>query len=198
MKPVFQPDLFDTPNPVPVSRELLAPRHLHPGAVAEYPRRRLDPVPGARLGQPCALSARARTTSWCRCPTGMTWRNTLVGLPEDVMRIAGNEVLQRPERRAADPVRQRRLALVGRLGGLRRRQREGDDAARRAPRSAWIERPPARRRQWHRGHRLQRELVAGAQRDAHAVRARAQSPLRRAAGATTATGTTSASTRLRG
>ena len=79
-------------------------------------------------------------------------------------------------------LRQHDLALVGRLGGLRRRRRARpamlrDGAKLRLDRTATCPTDAQRLR----AHRLQRELVAGAQRPAHAVRPRAQPALRRAA-----------------
>ena len=60
------------PNPVTVApASCCTASTFHPGALAEHPGCRLDPVPGARLGRPCPPSARARTTSWCRCPKGI-------------------------------------------------------------------------------------------------------------------------------
>ena len=44
------------------AEQLLDPRAVHPGALAEHARRGLDPVPGARLGQPRRATRSARTT----------------------------------------------------------------------------------------------------------------------------------------
>ena len=68
-------------------------------------------------------------------PDGMTWQNTPGGDPEHVMRIAGNSALAgRPGRQPA-ALRQHRLALVGRLGGLRLRRGEEPRRCARARRS---------------------------------------------------------------
>ncbi len=77
------------------------------------------------------------------------------------------------QRRRVSDFRQYRHALVGRLGSVRRGREEGRGAARGCPYPP-RKRLPAGRPQRPQRHRLQRKLVAGAQRHAHAVCARAQ------------------------
>ena len=55
---IYRPDLFDEPNPIVGQPAAALPRAVPPGALAEPARRRLDPVPGARLGQPPPPPAR--------------------------------------------------------------------------------------------------------------------------------------------
>ena len=70
LRPDYRPDLFDEPNPVTVSQQLLHREHVPAGPVAEPAGGRLDPVPGARLGQPRPAPARRRTTSRVPLPAG--------------------------------------------------------------------------------------------------------------------------------
>ena len=87
---IYRPDLFDEPNPITVSQQLLHREHVPAGPLAEPARRGVDPVPGARLGRSRPLPARARPTSGLPLPPGMTWSNTPGGPLEHEMRIAGN------------------------------------------------------------------------------------------------------------
>lgn len=58
LKPDYRPDLFDTPNPVTVSRQLLYRESFVAGDLAQCAGGGVDPVPGARLGEPPAVQDR--------------------------------------------------------------------------------------------------------------------------------------------
>jgi hypothetical protein len=89
MKPVYRPDLFDTPNPVTVSRELLTRR---------------DFIPARGLNLLAASWLQFQVHDWADherypagtrsvevpMPPGMTWSNLPGGSPEAVMRFTGN------------------------------------------------------------------------------------------------------------
>ena len=60
LAPDYRPNSFNHPNPVTVSRTSSCSRALPAGPVAEPARGSVDPVPGARLGQPRAASSRGR------------------------------------------------------------------------------------------------------------------------------------------
>ncbi|WP_203863284.1 peroxidase family protein [Planobispora rosea] len=90
LPPVYRPDLFDTPNPVTVSRELL---------------RRDAFIPARSLNILAAAWIQFQVHDWVEhkrypagtrnvevpMPPGMTWSNTPGGAPETVMRFAENE-----------------------------------------------------------------------------------------------------------
>ncbi|MEU8378978.1 peroxidase family protein [Streptosporangium sp. NPDC048865] len=90
LPPVYQPDLFDTPNPVIVSRELL---------------QRDTFIPARSLNIIAAAWIQFQVHDWVNhkrypagkksvevpLPPGMTWRNSPGGKPEKVMRFAENE-----------------------------------------------------------------------------------------------------------
>ncbi|MFK0164480.1 peroxidase family protein [Rhizobium sp. NPDC090279] len=90
LAPVYAPELFDTPNPVEVARELLhrkvfiPARSLNILAAAWIQFQVHDWVNHARhpLGKEDVV---------VRMPSGMTWTSKVGGIQEDVMRIAGNE-----------------------------------------------------------------------------------------------------------
>ncbi|MER5753325.1 peroxidase family protein [Streptomyces sp. NPDC002088] len=95
MPPLYRPDLFDTPNPVIVSRELLHRDRFIPASslnvlaaawiqfqVHDWVEHKRHPVGGKSVEVPL--------------PPGMTWHNTPGGPPEKVMRFAENEVVQQP------------------------------------------------------------------------------------------------------
>ena len=130
LKPDYRPDSFDAPEPGHRQRPAADPGTVPARPVAEPACGGLDPVPGPRLGQPRPRTRSAKTTWRCRCPAARTWRNTPDGQPENMMRIAGNKALDdRPGRHPA-AVRQRRLALVGRLGGVRLRRGQDHESLR--------------------------------------------------------------------
>ncbi|SPL97289.1 Catalase [[Actinomadura] parvosata subsp. kistnae] len=93
LRPVHRPDLFDEPNPVVVSRELL---------------HRDSFIPARSLNVIAAAWIQFQVHDWVdhkRCPAGagsvevplpygMTWTNTPGGAPERVMRFADNEDLR--------------------------------------------------------------------------------------------------------
>ena len=68
---------------------------VHSCALAQHPGSGLDPVSGPRLGKPLPLRAgpgrRLRPL-----PPGLTWRNSVDGPEENVMRIAGNNEFVEP------------------------------------------------------------------------------------------------------
>ncbi|MEU7552826.1 peroxidase family protein [Streptomyces sp. NPDC044571] len=102
LAPVYQPDLFDVPNPVTVSREL-----LHRGAF----------IPARSLNILAAAWIQFQVHDWVNhkrypagtqsvevpLPPGVTWTNTPGGRPEKVMRFAENEGL-RPAGGAMPPI----------------------------------------------------------------------------------------------
>ena len=194
------PGLFDEPNPVTVSRELLHREAFHAGALAQPPGRRLDPVPGARLGQPRAPPAgRGRR------------RGAAAGRHDRVVEHARGRAENGDAHRRQRGARRRRTAIARRSSSATPASHwwdgsevYGADGEKRAqarataPSSGCRERLPAPGRPGLRDHRLQRELVAGPQRPAHAVRARAQPARATSCARTTGAGTTSASTRRRG
>jgi len=90
LQPDYRPDLFDTPNPVEVSRTLLARESFIPATslnvlaagwiqfqVHDWVNHKRYPAGGKTVEVPL--------------PPGMTWRNTPGGKPERVMRFADNE-----------------------------------------------------------------------------------------------------------
>ncbi|MGW3349029.1 peroxidase family protein [Nonomuraea rubra] len=93
LRPVYRPDLFDEPNPVVVSRELL---------------HRDSFIPARSLNVIAAAWIQFQVHDWVdhkRCPPGtasvevplpygMTWTNTPGGAPESVMRFAENDDLR--------------------------------------------------------------------------------------------------------
>ncbi|MDL2408670.1 peroxidase family protein [Rhizobium calliandrae] len=89
LPPVFQPELFDTPNPVVVAQQLLhrdtfiPARSLNILAAAWIQFQVHDWVNHARhpLGEKDVVVG---------LPAGMKWTSEVGGKPEDVMRIAGN------------------------------------------------------------------------------------------------------------
>ncbi|TYB61362.1 catalase [Nonomuraea sp. PA05] len=93
LPPVYRPDLFDEPNPVVVSRELLhrdtflPARSLNVIAAAWIQFQVHDWVDHKRC-PPGAASVEVPL------PYGMTWTNTPGGAPESVMRFAENEDLR--------------------------------------------------------------------------------------------------------
>ena len=127
-------------------------------------------------------------------PTGMSWISEVGGKAEDVMRIAGNKEIGGYD--GKPPIY---------FGNAASHWWDGSEVYGPDSDKAKALREGAKIRlvnghlpvdvQRLRGHRLQRELVARPERDAHAVCARAQPAVRRAAALNTATGTTSASTR---
>ena len=159
-----------------------ASRHVPSGALAQHPGGRVDPVPGARLGNH-ARHPLGKDDIVVPLPNGMKWTSKVGGSEESVMRIAGNEVRgdaggKRPPiffgnaashwwdgSEVYGPNSEKAMKLRG------RRQ----DQAR--------EQSPAGRCRGLRAHRLQRKLVARPQRLAHAVCPRAQSVVRRTQGA---------------
>ena len=122
MEPIDRPDLFDEPNPVTVSAAAAQPRALHPGPLAQRPRRGVDPVPGARLGGARAPPARRSTTSRCRCRRTCPGSTPRRGRSSTEMRIADNLPL---DRRTTSPLRQQRP----RIGGTARRSTATDQRA---------------------------------------------------------------------
>ncbi|NKZ02328.1 peroxidase family protein [Actinomadura latina] len=90
LAPVHRPDLFDEPNPVTVSRELLHRR-------AFVPARSLNVIAAAWIQfQVHDWVAHKRYPTGTRdvevpLPPGMTWHNTPGGAAENVMRFADNE-----------------------------------------------------------------------------------------------------------
>jgi hypothetical protein len=91
--PIYQPDLFDQPNPIVVSRELLARETFIPAtslnilAAAWIQFQVHDWVNHARY----ALGERDVIVP---LPPGMQCVNSVGGAPENVMRIAGNKELE--------------------------------------------------------------------------------------------------------
>ncbi|MEV0321810.1 peroxidase family protein [Streptomyces sp. NPDC050658] len=95
MKPDYRPDLFDTPNPVTVSRTLL---------------HRDTFVPATTLNVLAAAWIQFQVHDWVNhrrhpfgsksvevpLPPGSTWHNTPDGPPENVMRFAENEGIELP------------------------------------------------------------------------------------------------------
>ena len=159
-----------------------ASRHVPSGTLAQHPGGRVDPVPGARLGEPCAPSAgqgRHRRAVAQRHEMDEQGRRQR----RDVMRIAGNEV-------RGDDGGKRPPIFFGNAAShwwdgsevygpnsekAMKLRRWRQDQAR--------EQSPAGRRRGLRAHRLQRKLVARPQCLAHAVCPRAQSVVRRTQGA---------------
>ncbi|GAA4491597.1 hypothetical protein GCM10023094_56210 [Rhodococcus olei] len=92
LKPDYRPDLFDVPNPVTVSQQLLTREHF-------LPARSLNLIAAAWIQfQVHDWVNHARHPLGVRdievpLPQGMTWSNTPDGAPETTMRIAGNEAL---------------------------------------------------------------------------------------------------------
>ncbi|MFE0137189.1 peroxidase family protein [Streptomyces sp. NPDC059037] len=95
LKPDYRPDLFDTPNPVTVSRELLQRDTFVPATtlnilaaawiqfqVHDWVNHRRYPAGGKAVEVPL--------------PPGSTWHNTPGGPPENVMRFAENEGIEVP------------------------------------------------------------------------------------------------------
>lgn len=95
LKPDYRPDLFDTPNPVTVSRQLLQRDTFVPATtlnilaaawiqfqVHDWVNHRRHPAGGKAVEVPL--------------PPGSTWYNTPGGPPENVMRFAENEGIQLP------------------------------------------------------------------------------------------------------
>jgi hypothetical protein len=102
LPPDYRPDLFDTPNPVVVARELLHRRTFIPARslniiaaawiqfqVHDWVQHKRYPVGTKNVEVPL--------------PNGMTWVNTPGGAPENVMRFAENEGL-RPARGLEPPI----------------------------------------------------------------------------------------------
>ena len=166
------PNSFNNPNPVSVSEQLLARERF---------------IPARSLNLLAAAWIQFQVHDWVNharhplgvedvvvpMPGGQKWQNRPGGKPENLMRIAGNKAL------AVDPDGTQRLFADAAshwwdasevYGGTRPRLGRCE----RGPRSASPMRatcpttPPAG------GHRLQRELVVGTLRPAHAVRPRAQ------------------------
>ncbi|MFG1708297.1 peroxidase family protein [Nonomuraea sp. M3C6] len=98
LPPVYRPDLFDTPNPVTVSRELL---------------HRDTFIPARSLNIIAAAWIQFQVHDWVEhkrhqsvevpLPPGMTWTNTPGGAPETVMRFADDEGV-RPAGGAEPPI----------------------------------------------------------------------------------------------
>jgi hypothetical protein len=96
LKPVFAPELFDTPNPVAVAQQLLHRKTFQPAAslnilAAAWIQFQVhDWVNHARhpLGSEHDVVV--------PLPSGMTWKSKVGGEPENVMRIAGNKMLHDP------------------------------------------------------------------------------------------------------
>ncbi|WP_281035964.1 peroxidase family protein, partial [Mesorhizobium sp. M4B.F.Ca.ET.190.01.1.1] len=94
LTPSYKPDLFDTPNAVEVAQMLLhrntfiPARSLNILAAAWIQFQVHDWVNHSRnpLGKDDVIVP---------LPSGMKWTNAVDGKPEDVMRIAGNQVLDR-------------------------------------------------------------------------------------------------------
>ncbi|MFC8131648.1 peroxidase family protein [Streptomyces sp. NPDC057302] len=95
LEPDYRPDLFDTPNPVTVSRRLLTRDTFVPATslnvlaaawiqfqVHDWVNHRRYPAGGKAVEVPL--------------PPGSTWHNTPGGPPENVMRFAENEGIQLP------------------------------------------------------------------------------------------------------
>ena len=106
MPPVYRPDLFDTPNPVVVSRELLARQSFIPArslnilAAAWIQFQVHDWVNHARfkLGQDGG-----KYDVKVPMPPGATWQSSVDGPAEQVMRIAGNEWARKPDEARGEP-----------------------------------------------------------------------------------------------
>ncbi|MEU6572677.1 peroxidase family protein [Streptomyces sp. NPDC046805] len=95
MPPVYRPDLFDTPNPVTVSRQLLHRDRF---------------IPASSLNVLAAAWIQFQVHDWVDhkrypvgeksvevpLPPGMTWQNTPGGNPERVMRFSENEAVGQP------------------------------------------------------------------------------------------------------
>ena len=136
LTPVYRPDLFDEPNPIVVSRELLTASDFLPARslnilaaawiqfqVHDWVNHARHPLGERRTSGPAAA----------RQNGGRTPRRAR----EPEMRIADNVSLggRGPTGRSA-AVRQHGLALVGRLGGLRHRRGGRAQAARRGQTAA--------------------------------------------------------------
>ncbi len=93
LKPDYRPELFDQPNPVTVSQQLLTREHFIPARslnllaaawiqfqVHDWVNHARDPLGAHDVEVPL--------------PAGMTWSNTPGGTPERTMRIAGNKALE--------------------------------------------------------------------------------------------------------
>ncbi len=92
LKPDYRPDLFNTPNPVTVSEQLLAREHF---------------LPATSLNLLAAAWIQFQVHDWVNharhprgvddikvpMPGGRTWQNTTDGKPENIMRIAANQAL---------------------------------------------------------------------------------------------------------
>ena len=179
-----------------------APRAVPAGPLAEPARRRLDPVPGARLGRPRPRTRSARTTCVVPLPGGHDLvEHARTARRSSEMRIAGNIPLADGP---AEPDGARSSPTPPRTGGTARRctaptRTKARPAARGREAAAHRRRLPAR------GRSAGMEITGfneswwlGPEQPAHAVRARAQRALRRAPRALPAAGATSASTRRRG
>lgn len=93
LRPIYRPDLFDTPNPVVVSQQLL---------------KRKTFIPATSLNILAAAWIQFQVHDWVShdrynlgeqdviipLPPGMTCKNKVDGAPEGVMRIAGNKELE--------------------------------------------------------------------------------------------------------
>ena len=115
--PVYREDLFDQPNPIVVSRELLYREHF---------------IPARSLNMLAAAWIQFQVHDWVNharhplgeddikvpVPEGMTWSNTPGGPAEPEMRIAGQRALPR---RATAPGQPGVRATAPRTGGTARR-----------------------------------------------------------------------------
>ncbi len=132
IRPVNRPDLFDEPNAVEVSRQLLTRERFIPArslnilAAAWIQFQVHDWVahPRKKLGEDDVIVP---------LPGDMTWQNT----PDGEARAPDADRRQRPLRRSGRErhgagLRQHHPALVGRLGGLRQRRRAGRASCARA------------------------------------------------------------------
>ena len=163
------------PDPRRVSLRAADPRRVHPRDDPQPPRRRLDPVRGARLVQP-------RPEPDGEPVADRAGRKRSVAAASD----GGPADAQGPElgsRRAAH-FRHRRHTLVGRLADLRQRARlrEGDPLRRGRPDPRLDPRAAAGGgRGTRRPPRCRRQLLDRARPPARALHARAQRDLRAAA-----------------
>ena len=167
----------DEPNAVLVCRELMDRTHF---------------IPARSLNILAAAWIQFQVHDWVAHERRKLGEQDLVvpipeGFPDWVSTHGGDEVARdahrrqhpAPARQGPLGLRQHHVALVGRLRGLRLERRARARAARGRAHPA-RRRLPADQRQGLRGHGLQRELVDGPLRDAHALRPRAQHPRRRA------------------
>ena len=177
---IYRPDLFDEPNPVVVSQQLLYREQF---------------LPARSLNLLAASWIQFQVHDWVAhprhqlgkddlvvpLPGDMTWSNTPGGDPKREMRIAGNIPYSDDRPNPMAPGFTNKTSpwwdgseVYGADADKAGQLREG---AKLRIDSRGI---PAGGPQRARDHRFQRELVARAQQPAHALRTRAQRPVRRA------------------